>query len=96
MVAGVWQRRGIGERAVAALQRAAVANGLRWLHGSVLAENAPMRALMRRCGFLCTRSRVDHHLVCVEAGMDPQRRFATPAPVASPPPVPFTRIALRV
>ena len=78
MVAGAWQRRGIGERAVAALQRAAAAAGLRWLYGSVLADNAPMLALMRHCGFLCTRSRVDRDLVSVEAGMDPHQRFSAP------------------
>ena len=96
MVAPGWQRRGIGERAVAALQRAAAGAGLRWLYGSVLADNAPMLALMRRCGFLCTRSRVDRHLVSVESGMDPRWRFAGsssagPMPAA----VPFTRIGLH-
>jgi len=96
MVAGAWQRRGIGERAIAALQRAAATDGLRWLYGSVLADNAPMLALMRHCGFLCTRSRVDRSLVSVEAGMDPRQRFATPWHAGSTPPVPFSRIALHV
>ncbi|MEO6744049.1 MAG: GNAT family N-acetyltransferase [Caldimonas sp.] len=96
MVAGAWQRQGIGERAVAALQRAAAAAGLRWLHGSVLADNAPMLALMRHCGFRCTRSRVDRHLVSVEAGMDPRQRFSAPPLTGSAQAVPFTRIALHV
>ena len=97
MVAGPWQRRGIGERAIAALQRIAAAAGLRWLYGSVLADNAPMLALMRHCGFLCTRSRIDRHLVCVEAGMDPRQRFAAPSLAVSPVPAPsLTRLALHV
>jgi len=95
MVAGAWQRRGIGERAVAALQRAAAAAGLRWLYGSVLADNAPMLALMRHCGFLCTRSRVDRSLVSVEVGMDPQQRFAASPLTGSTSLAPFHRTALH-
>lgn len=53
-VAAGWRRQGIGAHCLAALQRVAAQRGLRWLHGRVLADNAPMLALLRRCGFRCT------------------------------------------
>jgi GNAT superfamily N-acetyltransferase len=65
-VAPQWRRRGIGERCIGALLRAAGRQGLDWLHGTVLAENEPMLAFARHCGFLCTPSRADAALVTIE------------------------------
>ena len=76
VVDDAWQRRGLAERAVRSLGAAARRGGLRWLHGSVLAANAPMLALMQRCGFRCTPDRKDERLVQVEARVD----HAAPAP----------------
>jgi len=67
MVAIGWRRRGIGRRALLALQRTAAQRGLRWLYGSVRADNLPMLGLLRGCGFACTP---DHHepgLISTEA-----------------------------
>lgn len=75
VVAEGWQRSGIGKRLIAAQQRAAARNALQWLHGSVLAESAPMLALMHACGFTCTPSRHDENLVAVEIQV--QTRVAT-------------------
>lgn len=66
MVDDACQRRGLGLRAMRALDRAATFRGVRWLHGSVLAGNMPMLALMRHCGFSCTADRDDDGLVRVE------------------------------
>jgi GNAT superfamily N-acetyltransferase len=74
MVATGWRRLGIGERLMSRLQMAAAEQGLRWLHGSVLADNTPMLALMQRCGFRCTPHRGNAHLVVVEACIEPPRR----------------------
>jgi acetyltransferase len=77
MVAPHWRRRGIGEHALDALRRAAAQRGLRWLYGSVLADNAPMLALVRRCGFHCTPQRGDRHRWSVEICLQPPRRPAS-------------------
>lgn len=66
MVAGGWRRRGIGQRALQALAEAAAQRGLQWLYASVPAENLPMLALVRRCGFLGTPHRSERTLVVVE------------------------------
>jgi RimJ/RimL family protein N-acetyltransferase len=70
MVAPAWRRLGIGAHATAALRNVAADAGLRWLHGSVLADNAAMLALVQRCGFLCTPHRRDAGLVGVELQLD--------------------------
>jgi acetyltransferase len=51
MVDEAWQGQGLGAWAMQALEQAARDGGLTWLQGSVLRENKPMRALMRRCGY---------------------------------------------
>jgi ribosomal protein S18 acetylase RimI-like enzyme len=66
-VAPGWRRRGIGERCIRALLRAASARNLDWLYGTVLADNAPMLALMRRCGFQSTRKRGYQSMMLIEA-----------------------------
>jgi acetyltransferase len=71
MVARTWRRRGIGEHALAALQCLAAQRGLRWLYGSVRADNAPMLALVRRRGFHCTPQRGDRQRMAVEARLQP-------------------------
>lgn len=66
MVASAWRRRGVARLCMSALSRASSDAGLRWLHGAVMADNAPMLSLMRRCGFLCTPSRHASDVVVVE------------------------------
>jgi acetyltransferase len=66
MVSDERQRRGLGLRALEALNRAATRQGLRWLHGSVLSGNVPMLSLMVRYGFTCTPDRHEADLVRVE------------------------------
>lgn len=84
MVAAPWQRRGIGARALAALQQAAARRGLHWLYGSVLADNAPMLSLVRQCGFRATPHRGGQPLVVVESHL--ARLVARPpSPVAAAP-----------
>jgi acetyltransferase len=70
MVAPAWRRLGLGGRVTLALRDAAADAGLRWLHGAVLADNAPMLALAQRCGFLCTPNRRDAGLVGIELQLD--------------------------
>lgn len=65
-VAEPWQHRGIGLRAVSALMVVAREHHLEWLHGDVLADNAAMLALMRRCHFACTPCDDDEQMVKVE------------------------------
>ena len=86
MVASAWRRFGVGERAMALLKRSAAEQGLRWLHGSVLADNAPMLALMQRCGFLCTPHRGDADRVVVEACVDRRKQLRSTAAMARPRP----------
>jgi RimJ/RimL family protein N-acetyltransferase len=66
MVAPAWRRLGIGARATQALREVAASAGLRWLYGSVMADNQPMLALVQRCGFLFTPNRLDASLVGIE------------------------------
>lgn len=75
-----WQGFGLGQRAMDALMQVATLAGLRWLHGEVLARNAPMLALMRRCNFCCTPVQDDDSMVHAEtvlsqAGMCQQARL---------------------
>lgn len=63
MVDERWQRLGLGCWAMQALRDAAQAAGLTWLHGEVLSDNAPMRALMQRSGLCCTADPDDDRLV---------------------------------
>jgi acetyltransferase len=69
-VAPQWRRRGIGERCIGALLRAAYRQRLDWLVGTIFADNEPMLAFARHCGFLCTPSRADASLVNFEARVD--------------------------
>jgi len=78
VVDDLWRRSGIGAHAMDALCRAAARAGVRWLHGTVLAGNAPMLALMRRCGFCCTPSGDDEALVHVERRLESGRAAALP------------------
>lgn len=66
VVAEAWRGRGVARRALAALRRAAVNEGLHWLYGHVLADNAPMLSLLRRCGFSLTPHRRDEQIVVAE------------------------------
>ncbi len=75
-----WQRLGLGRWAMHALGNAAQSAGLTWLHGEVLSDNAPMRALMQRCGLCCTADPEDDRLVLVQLrlGRLPSARAAAP------------------
>jgi len=67
-------------RCIRTLCTAAAERGLRRLHGSILADNTAMIALLQRCGFVCTTSRYDARFVVAE------RQIGAPvAPSASPP-----------
>lgn len=77
MVDERWQRHGVGRWAMHALRDAAQAAGLTWLHGEVLSDNAPMRALMLRCGLCCTPDAEDDRLMLA------QLRLGQPPPVRS-------------
>jgi acetyltransferase len=85
-VAPGWRRCGVGERCMHALLRAASDRGLDWLYGTVLADNAPMLALMRRCGFRISRKRGSAALIMVEARVDG-------APVQAAAPTGLARLA---
>jgi GNAT superfamily N-acetyltransferase len=80
MVAPAWRRLGIGARATLALREVAASAGLRWLHGSVMADNKPMLALVQRCGFLFTPNRRDASLVGIELQLQ-----GTPPAFTKPP-----------
>ncbi|TXC66980.1 GNAT family N-acetyltransferase [Piscinibacter aquaticus] len=67
VVAEGWRGRGIARRCLAALRRAAAEEGLHWLYGHVQADNLPMLALLRRCGFALSAHRGDAGLVVAEA-----------------------------
>ncbi|MBX3607135.1 MAG: GNAT family N-acetyltransferase [Piscinibacter sp.] len=71
MVASGWRRRGVGQRALLGLAEAAAERGLHWLYGSVLSDNLPMLALVRRCGFLGSPHRGDRRLTVVERRLQP-------------------------
>lgn len=71
MVAQAWRGRGVARRALAALRRVAAGEGLHWLYGHVLADNLPMLALMRHCGFSLTPHRRDAHIVVAESRCTP-------------------------
>ena len=61
-----WVRQGLGEQCMNALMTKASQDGLRWLHGDVLAQNRPMLALMKRCHFFCTPDRHDGNVIHAE------------------------------
>ena len=63
------QRRGIGETALRAILAYAAARGIRIVRGSVLRENAAMRALARRVGF--REGRDPNDPACVLTEIDP-------------------------
>ncbi len=65
-----WQRMGLGEHCMHALTKTAAKDGLRWLHGDVLAHNERMIALMKRCHFYCTPDRSNDGIVHAEILLD--------------------------
>lgn len=78
MVEDHWQRFGLAKHAMQALTTAASNNGLRWLHGDVLAENCPMLALMKHCHFCCTPDRSDEKMVHAEISLGAANHKSTP------------------
>lgn len=80
VVAEGWRGLGIARRCLALLRRAAAAQGLHWLYGHVLADNLPMLALMRRCGFALSAHRGDARLVVAEARCEPRPPPRPPLP----------------
>jgi RimJ/RimL family protein N-acetyltransferase len=73
-----WQRQGLGEHAMLALMATARSAGLGWLHGDVLAQNAAMLSLMRRCRFCCSPDRNDDALVHAETSLAVEWRHPRP------------------
>ncbi len=73
-----WQRRGVGAWAMRPLQHAAARSGLQWLHGDVLAGNAPMLGLMRRCGLALSPDPDDDGLVQAQRWLWPNEGDAPP------------------
>jgi RimJ/RimL family protein N-acetyltransferase len=82
MVEDHWQRFGLAKHAMQALTTAASNNGLRWLHGDVLAENCPMLALMEHCHFCCTPDRSDEKMVHAEISLSAANHKSTPTSTA--------------
>lgn len=74
-----WQGLGIGAWALLALQNAAATAGIAWLQGAVQRGNAPMLALVQRCGFDCTPDPGDEQLVKVAVRLG-AAGAATPSP----------------
>ncbi len=70
-VADEWQGVGLGSRMIGALTASARAGGVRRLEGSVLADNEPMRALMRARGWRIRRDPEDAHLVIAWLDLEP-------------------------
>jgi acetyltransferase len=88
VVGPAWRGIGLGERCIRTLCTAAAERGLRRLHGSILADNAPMIALLQRCGFHCATNRYDARFVLAE------RAIAAPiVPSKGSSVVPFGRAA---
>lgn len=75
------QRLGIGRRSLGALLAVAGSQGLRWLHGDVLEDNAPMLALTRRLGFISSARITGDGCVRVERRVRAVR-MALPQPAA--------------
>ena len=76
-----WQRLGLGGWAMHTLAETAQAAGLTWLHGEVLCDNAPMRALMQRYGLSWTPDPEDDRLVQVQLRLGRPR--SAPSPVTA-------------
>lgn len=69
-VADEWQGCGLALQLLAALAELARRAGLRWLVGEVLADNAPMLACMRACGFAVSPCRPDAGVLRVERSVN--------------------------
>ncbi|MDT3678691.1 MAG: GNAT family N-acetyltransferase [Burkholderiaceae bacterium] len=78
-VADEWQGAGLGSRMLDALVRSARDGGVRRLEGSVLADNEPMRALVRARGWRIRRDPDDARLVIAWLDVEPAAALA-PAP----------------
>lgn len=80
VVAAGCRREGIARRCLQVLRHAAADEGLHWLYGHVLADNGPMLALLRRCGFSLSPHRGDASLVVAEARCEAGAPLAPPSP----------------
>jgi acetyltransferase len=69
VVADEWQGRGIGLRLLETLVEAARARGIVRLEGEVLAENAPIRALLGRLGFSFRRDPESSDVLLIEKSL---------------------------
>lgn len=84
LVAPAWRRHGVGSRCLGALRLAAHRSGVRWLYGSVLADNLPMLALLKRNGFTLARSRGRRGVVIAETRVDTPASAPGRRPVTAP------------
>jgi acetyltransferase len=69
-VADDWQRKGIGSRLMEALMAAARANGIKAMHGEVVAGNRKMLELAARLGFRARVDEADASVMRVERNLD--------------------------
>ncbi|CAN5295194.1 hypothetical protein BH11PSE9_BH11PSE9_04110 [soil metagenome] len=69
-VAETWAGKGIGQRLLSALCLAACRNGLRWICGEVLADNAAMLCLVARCGFSVRPNEDDETVLQVQRSVE--------------------------
>jgi GNAT superfamily N-acetyltransferase len=76
-VATPWQRKGVGRRTLRTLMDEAARRGLQSLRGHVVADNAPMQAMLAGLDF---RADVDDDGPCFQATLDLPRHRAKPLP----------------
>lgn len=76
-VAAPWQRKGIGRRTLRALMDEAARRGCLALRGHVMADNAPMQALVAQMDFCAD---ADEDGPCFQAALVPPRRRAQSVP----------------
>ena len=74
-VAAPWQRKGIGRRTLRALMDEAARRGCLALRGHVMADNAPMQALVTQLDFCAD---ADEDGPCFQAALVPSRRRVEP------------------
>lgn len=76
-VAAPWQRKGVGQRTLRALMEEAARRGFQALRGHVVADNAPMQALVARLDFCAD---VDEDGPCFQVALVPPSRRVEPLP----------------
>ena len=70
VVADGWQGRGLGKRLLGLLMDSARARGIEALEGEMLADNEPMRQLMRSMGFTIRSSHDDVQVLLLQRSLE--------------------------